>query len=176
MRGVIDAFLASGVPICPSSTPPLPAVVHIDPAKVIVTGVSQGGFAVMHFVTLFPNFAAGVAPLCGFDGKGFAAALDNCAKSKVFMAHGANDAVIPISESERITEICARCRPRTVVVPAGASLKATMKESLLTSRFVFAHFVTASDPLDGNQDSAGHAVWRDVYASSSPFWQFFMSL
>ncbi len=152
-----------------------PRPIRLDPGRVIVTGVSQGGYAVLRFAVLFPELVSAAAPLCGFDGAGFKTAVGDCRRTKVMLAHGQNDAVVPVSESVRLFEECSRCNPLRIRIPVGTTFYKSAANASTLGRFVFAEFERASDPLDGNAMAAGHAVWRDVYATSSPFWRFVFS-
>ena len=189
VKAMLDDMIRDGIPVsassgCTSSSPltssSTTSPIHIDSSRVIITGVSQGGYGTLRFATLFPTFASAVAPLCPFGTDGFSAAARSCTTMKVLLAHGKNDAVIPIEESRSIVQQCAECKPVTLTVDSRSSIRRALQSAqppvdLKLCRFLFIEMERASDPLDENPSAGGHAVWRNVYATSSPFWAFVFS-
>jgi len=73
---------------------------HIDPARVYVTGLSMGGYGTWRLVAAYPERFAAALPICG-GGKPseWAASLR---RVPTWAFHGARDAVVPLSESEKM--------------------------------------------------------------------------
>lgn len=71
----------------------------IDPARVYLTGLSMGGYGVWWLAMLYPARFAAVAPICGGGIPGEAHRLKHL---PVWAFHGADDDLVPLSESERM--------------------------------------------------------------------------
>lgn len=80
----------------------------VDTNRIYLTGLSMGGFGVWSLATTYPERFAAVAPVCGggdtlgfivCTSRGKGAALRNL---PFWAFHGAKDAIVPVSESERM--------------------------------------------------------------------------
>jgi len=77
---------------------------NVEPSRVYLTGLSMGGRGAWHLALLYPHRFAAMAPICGRipDLPGF---LDKIARLKalpIWVFHGAQDAVVPIANSEKL--------------------------------------------------------------------------
>ena len=83
--------------------------VHVDPARVYLTGLSMGGFGVWSIGLRHPQRFAAIVPVCG-GGRiaDVAAAVKHhpaaLRRMGVWAFHGARDRVVPIEESERMVD------------------------------------------------------------------------
>ncbi len=79
----------------------------VDPARVVLAGFSQGGAIALHTALRYPRPLAGVLALSAYlpllDPTRAEASEAN-RKVPIFMAHGSQDPVIPLSLSERSRE------------------------------------------------------------------------
>ncbi|MEX2381632.1 MAG: prolyl oligopeptidase family serine peptidase [Opitutales bacterium] len=81
----------------------------VDPARIYLTGMSMGGFGAWELGLTHPEKFAAIAPVCG-GGNAILLALHSPERAEamrtlpVWAFHGANDAVVPLSESERMIE------------------------------------------------------------------------
>jgi predicted esterase len=77
---------------------------HIDPDRVFLTGMSNGGIGAwiigMHQAPLF----AGVAPMASGIDKVLYPFLDNLKQTSVYVIHGAQDQVMPVSLSRELVK------------------------------------------------------------------------
>jgi predicted peptidase len=85
----------------------------IDTNRVYVTGLSMGGYASWSLGTKYPECFAAIAPICG-GGEQIAVLLASDAKKAamkrmgVWAFHGARDLLVPVEESQRMTNALAR--------------------------------------------------------------------
>lgn len=102
----LDAIVIS--PQCPRnegwSTPALSQLIddvsakyQVDPDRVIVTGLSMGGFGTWALALAYPDRFSAIAPVCG--GGNFADAA-RLAKLPVWAFHGQLDSTVPVQMSE----------------------------------------------------------------------------
>jgi 3-dehydroquinate dehydratase / shikimate dehydrogenase len=70
----------------------------VDPARVLVTGLSMGGFGTIDAATRWPERFAAALPICGGGDPATAARL---AAMPVWLWHGADDPVVPVAWSRR---------------------------------------------------------------------------
>lgn len=78
----------------------------VDPDRVLVSGVSMGGFGTWALATATPERFAAIAPVCGGGDPRLAC---NLRSVPVWAFHGALDDIVPLSESERMVEAVAAC-------------------------------------------------------------------
>ncbi|MCS6897271.1 MAG: hypothetical protein NZM29_04800, partial [Nitrospira sp.] len=75
---------------------------HIDPNRVFLTGMSNGGIGTwligMHYAPLF----AGIAPMAGGLDRVLMPFLENLRNTPVYMIHGAKDQIMPVELSRSI--------------------------------------------------------------------------
>jgi len=109
-----------------------------DPARVVLTGISMGGAGAWALGAAACARFAGVSPVCGYGEPAAAAAL---ARTPLWVAHGANDAVIPADESAAMVEAARRAGARDVV-----------------------HRVLDGRAPEGAPDMVGHDSWTETYA------------
>ena len=73
---------------------------HIDGTRVYVTGLSMGGYGTWRLVAGYPERFAAALPICGGgEPSEWAASLR---RVPIWAFHGAHDAVVPLSESEKM--------------------------------------------------------------------------
>ena len=81
----------------------------VDPGRVYLTGLSMGGYGTWRLGLTHPEKFAAIAPVCG-GGELITVALSSVEKSRSFRSlavwafHGANDSVVPVSESQRMVD------------------------------------------------------------------------
>jgi predicted peptidase len=81
---------------------------HVDTNRVYLTGLSMGGYGTWSLGTKFPERIAAIAPVCG-GGDKIRVLLANRQKRAamktlgVWAFHGAKDNVVPLEESQRMT-------------------------------------------------------------------------
>lgn len=78
----------------------------IDPGRVYVTGLSMGGYGTWKLATKYPERFAAVAPICGGGEAGLACTLRSV---PVWVFHGKNDNVVPITEAEQMVNALKSC-------------------------------------------------------------------
>lgn len=89
----------------------------VDPARIALTGLSQGGHGTWVLGARHPSLWCAIAPICGYgDPAPLAAAL---AKMPIWAFHGAADQAVPLRQSEAL---CAAVRaaggePKLTVYP-----------------------------------------------------------
>ena len=80
---------------------------RIDRSRVYLTGLSMGGYGAWSLAVNFPEHFAAAAPVCG-GGNGIDVLLAEGARKRALQSlpihafHGANDTVVPVSESRRM--------------------------------------------------------------------------
>jgi len=76
--------------------------------RVYLIGVSMGGYGVWHFAAAYPGKFAALVSLCGGSsirtGDRFDALAQKIGKTPARFFHGADDRVVPVSESRQIVE------------------------------------------------------------------------
>ena len=79
-----------------------------DTRRVYLAGVSMGGFGAWHFVSQHPRKFAAVVSICGGSpittGDRFGTLARGVGRTPVWVFHGAEDRVVPVSESRRVVE------------------------------------------------------------------------
>jgi predicted peptidase len=79
-----------------------------DARRVYLAGVSMGGFGAWHFVSQHPRKFAAVVSICGgsplASGDRFGAVARGVGRTPVWVFHGAEDKIVPVSESRRMVE------------------------------------------------------------------------
>lgn len=86
---------------------------NIDTNRIYVTGLSMGGYGSWSLGTKYPERFAAIAPICG-GGEQIPVLLAPPAKKKslqslgVWAFHGAKDSVVPLEESQRMTNALMR--------------------------------------------------------------------
>lgn len=79
-----------------------------DPARVYLTGVSMGGYGVWHLASEHPLKFAALVAICGGSslksGERFSPIAQKLGKTPAWVFHGANDRVVPVSESREMVK------------------------------------------------------------------------
>lgn len=79
-----------------------------DERRVYLTGVSMGGYGVWHFASQHARKFAALVSICGGssvpEGERFASITEKVGKTPAWLFHGADDKVVPVSESRQIVE------------------------------------------------------------------------
>ncbi len=77
-----------------------------DEKRIYLTGVSMGGYGVWHLASQFPNKFAALVSICGgssiVSGDRFDALATKVGKTPAWVFHGADDVVVPVTESRQI--------------------------------------------------------------------------
>jgi predicted peptidase len=98
---------------------------HGDSQRTYLTGLSMGGFGAWHLAQKYPGTFAALVVICGGirppghalnaipdlakvtppdSPKSYLAAAERVGKTPVWIFHGANDDIVPVAESRRMTE------------------------------------------------------------------------
>lgn len=77
---------------------------HIDPDRIFLTGMSNGGIGVYLIGTQYAPLFAGLAPMAGGLDDVLLPLLENLRNTPVYVIHGSNDGVMPVSLSRTIAE------------------------------------------------------------------------
>lgn len=96
----------------------LDPALHIDPARIYLTGISMGGFGAFKLAACAPKTFAALVSVCGGGEEAWAPAL---ASIPTWLFHGVRDDVVPASSSQRM---CAALEAE------GASVKLTLYDDL----------------------------------------------
>ncbi|HEY0375856.1 MAG TPA: alpha/beta hydrolase-fold protein [Pyrinomonadaceae bacterium] len=79
-----------------------------DEKRLYLTGVSMGGFGAWHIAAAHPSKFAAVVTICGGSplksGDRFAPIAKKVAATPVWVFHGSDDAVVPVTESRQMVE------------------------------------------------------------------------
>ena len=73
----------------------------IDPDRVLVTGMSMGGYGAWNYAVAYPEQVAAIAPVCGIGNVERAARV---AMIPVWAFHGAKDPVVPIAADREMVD------------------------------------------------------------------------
>jgi predicted peptidase len=128
----------------------------IDPDRVIITGVSQGGYGALRIAQSNPSRFAGVAPVCGFGDKAWPATLAS-KNVPAFFSHGVNDRIVPVSASDGLV----------------AAFKAKLAPVDMDRLLTYKRLAESADPI--GYPGTGHAAWRNVYTDAA-FWRWACSV
>jgi predicted peptidase len=71
----------------------------IDPKRIYLTGISDGGWGVWRLLALYPDKFAAAVPICGRGNPGDAPTI---AKTPVWIFHGAKDDIEPVKSSREM--------------------------------------------------------------------------
>lgn len=79
---------------------------NADEKRIYLTGVSMGGYGVWHLASQFPKKFAALISICGGSsiskGDRFDALAKKVGKTPAWLFHGADDIVVPVTESRQI--------------------------------------------------------------------------
>lgn len=77
-----------------------------DDARLYLTGVSMGGFGAWHMASKHPGKFAALVPICGGSplnaADRFTPVARGVGRTPVWVFHGADDSIVPVSESRRM--------------------------------------------------------------------------
>ena len=83
-----------------------------DQTRIYLSGVSMGGYGVWSLAMDYPNTFAGIVSICGgspiLQGDRFSPLAEKIGKTPTWLFHGAEDRVVPASESRYIVEALKR--------------------------------------------------------------------
>jgi predicted peptidase len=79
---------------------------NVDQKRVYVTGLSMGGYGTWRLVAAHPERFAAALPICG--GGEEQAWAESLRRVPIWAFHGARDAVVPLSESEKMVDAVRR--------------------------------------------------------------------
>ena len=71
----------------------------VDTDRIVVTGLSMGGYGTWNLATAYPDRFAAIAPICGGGNPLEACKLKNV---PVWVFHGAKDPVVPLKSSQEL--------------------------------------------------------------------------
>ncbi len=81
---------------------------HADPSRLYLTGVSMGGYGAWHLASEHPGKFAAVVSICGgspvYEGERFNSIARRVGRTPVWVFHGADDRVVPVTESRQMVE------------------------------------------------------------------------
>lgn len=84
-----------------------------DEKRVSLIGVSMGGYGVWHFAHEFPGRFAALVSICGgssiVKGERFTPVAERLGQTPVWVFHGADDKVVPVSESRQMVKAIEAC-------------------------------------------------------------------
>ena len=79
-----------------------------DAKRLYLVGVSMGGYGVWHFASAYPQKFAALVSICGgspvASGERFSSIAQKVGKTPAWLFHGAEDKVVPVSESREIVK------------------------------------------------------------------------
>ncbi|HVG31646.1 MAG TPA: alpha/beta hydrolase-fold protein [Pyrinomonadaceae bacterium] len=79
-----------------------------DPSRLYLTGVSMGGYGAWHLASEHPNMFAAIVSICGgsplYEGERFNKIARRVGKTPVWVFHGSDDRVVPVTESRQMVE------------------------------------------------------------------------
>ncbi len=77
-----------------------------DAKRIYLSGISMGGYGVWHFAMRYPKRFAALVSICGgssiVKGERFASVAEAVGKTPAWIFHGADDRVVPVSESREL--------------------------------------------------------------------------
>ena len=85
-----------------------------DTKRLYLAGVSMGGFGAWHLASRHPGRFAAVVSICGgsplFMGDRFSPIAERVGRTPVWLFHGAEDRLVPVTESRRLVEALKEIR------------------------------------------------------------------
>ena len=83
----------------------------VDVGRVYLTGLSMGGYGVWHLAAKHPDRFAALVPICGgaLSSRGFPDKVCVLKDVPVWAFHGADDKVVPVTETTRLCERLRAC-------------------------------------------------------------------
>ncbi len=135
---------------------------HGDPARIYLTGLSMGGYGTWYLAGKYPGKFAAIAPICGgilMPDKARAQAPDDNSpyteaakkigsKTPVWIFHGGDDPVVPVTESRRMAN----------------AMKAVLGQDTLYTSRPAARPVEVPEVIYTEYPGVGHNSWEKAYA------------
>jgi predicted peptidase len=94
---------------------------RVDADRLYLTGLSMGGWGVWKTATAYPGKFAALAPVCGRVDRYFGEKVCLLKHVPIWVFHGANDDVVPLTDSEFMVNSLTTCKGnvRFTVYPDG---------------------------------------------------------
>ena len=132
-----------------------------DPARIYLTGLSMGGYGTWYLAGKYPGKFAALAPICGGilmpdksraqspdDNSPYIEAARKIGRMPVWIFHGGDDPVVPVSESRRMAEAM-----KTVIGQDAVHTQPQATENL-------------AEVIYTEYPGVGHNSWDKAYAES----------
>jgi predicted peptidase len=134
---------------------------HGDPSRIYLTGLSMGGYGTWYLAGKYPGRFAAIAPICGGilmpdkaraqspdDNSPYAEAARKIGKIPVWIFHGGDDPVVPVTESRRMAE----------------AMKGVLGQDTLYTARPAARPVEVPEVIYTEYPGIGHNSWEKAYA------------
>jgi predicted peptidase len=134
---------------------------HGDANRVYLTGLSMGGYGTWYLAGKYPGKFAAIAPICGGilmpdkartqspdDNAPYTEAAKKIGKTPVWIFHGGDDPVVPVTESRRMAE----------------AMKAVLGQDTLYTARPAAKAVEVPEVIYTEYPGVGHNSWEKAYA------------
>ena len=134
---------------------------HGDANRVYLTGLSMGGYGTWYLTGKYPGKFAAIAPICGGilmpdkaraqspdDNAPYTEAAKKIGKTPVWIFHGGDDPVVPVTESRRMDE----------------AMKAVLGQDTLYTARPAARPVEVPEVIYTEYPGVGHNSWEKAYA------------
>lgn len=77
---------------------------RVNTKQIFLTGLSMGGTATWDLAYAYPDYFAAIVPICGRVNRNYPERASEIAALPIWVFHGANDKVVPISVSANLVE------------------------------------------------------------------------
>lgn len=134
---------------------------HGDANRVYLTGLSMGGYGTWYLAGKYPGKFAAIAPICGGilmpdkartqspdDNAPYTEAAKKIGKTPVWIFHGGDDPVVPVTESRRMAE----------------AMKAVLGQDTLYTARPAGRPVEVPEVIYTEYPGGGHNSWEKAYA------------
>jgi predicted peptidase len=134
---------------------------HGDSARIYLTGLSMGGYGSWYLAGKYPGKFAAIAPICGGilmpdkaraqspdDNSPYLEAARKIGRTPVWIFHGGDDPVVPVSESRRMAE----------------AMKTVLGQDTLYTARPAARPVEVPEVIYTEYPGVGHNSWEKAYA------------
>jgi len=134
---------------------------HGDANRVYLTGLSMGGYGTWYLAGKYPGKFAAIAPICGGilmpdkartqspdDNAPYTEAAKKIGKTPVWIFHGGDDPVVPVTESRRMAE----------------AMKAVLGQDTLYTARPATKPVEVPEVIYTEYPGVGHNSWEKAYA------------
>lgn len=133
---------------------------HGDSARIYLTGLSMGGYGTWYLAGKYPGKFAALAPICGGilmpekaraqspdDNSPYLEAAKKIGKTPVWIFHGGDDPVVPVTESRRMAEAAKTLMEQDAVNTHPQAMTENLAEVIYTE-----------------YPGVGHNSWEKAYA------------